>query len=211
MKINLRRNTYMLSAGAIGLVLVFMALGCAKPLEYSITMGNPNGLQSGDRVIMNDVAIGAVAAVELESPSEVVVKIHLDKQYSGFLKTSAVFTWEDDNDIADRRCLICKNCDEMSPVAEPGHIFKGSNLLAYTLACIGQNSNKVWMSFMRDLLEKSVESGEEFSQEALEKIETFARTNGDAFAKMMHEFNDLVEQLDEDARKSLEELLKSVQ
>lgn len=190
----------------VSLVIICMTLGCVEKTVYTVTSGDRHGLQEGDHLYMNEVAIGSLIQVDLQSPGVVAAKVRLDKDYATFIKTSAIFTWADDPNLKDRSCLICKNCDEMAPVAEPSAVFEAKNFLSYTLACIGQTADKTWLKFMRDSLEKSAESGQKLSQDAKEKIETFARTNRKAFEEVLHDLNDVVEDLNQDTQDWLEEM-----
>ena len=187
-------------------VLVCVLAGCAPAPEYSVIFDDRHNLQEGDRVIMNGVAIGQVRSVRLESPKVVACAIRLDRDYRGFLNKTAVFTYDSDPDRAGRMCLLCKNCDEMAPAAQPGDRFEGMGVIAYTVACLGNRADAVWMKTARTIFQDLVKTGGDFSEEARRKIETFARTNGPAFEKMLHDFNDLIQELDTDARETLDEI-----
>lgn len=191
----------------IGIVVCFLT-GCSPAANYIVVMSDRHDLQKDDRVLMNGVEIGHVREVRLDSPDTVMCAIRLDADYRKFLNESTVFTYNEDPDQPGRMCLMCKNCDEMARAVHPGHRFEAMGFLGYSLACLGQQSDRVWMQTMRDSFQDLVEKGGDFSQETREKIETFARTNGPAFEKMLHDLNDLIRELDEDAQKTLEDIRK---
>jgi len=192
------------------LITVFVTIsGCTVSPEFQVVFDSRHHLQEGDKLYMNEVAIGEIEKISLVAPDKVTCLIKLGGEYADFINSSSVFTYESDPLNTDRQCLVCKNCDDMSPAMKQNQEFQGMGFIAYSLACLGQKADDVWMRYMRDTLEEMVGSGNNFKEESRKKIETFARTNGEAFEKALHDLNGLIKELGDNAQDTLAEIRKS--
>ncbi|MBN1296383.1 MCE family protein [bacterium] len=189
--------------------IVMMAFGCSRAPSLRVMFPSPHGLEAGDRVMMNDVAIGTIREVSLETPSRVVCSVDLERHAIRFINQSTVFTYGTDTAGNGGKCLICKNCDDMAPAIERGHSFTGMGFVAYSLACIGHQADAIWLDYMKEQIEEVVRSGGDFSRDAREKLEVFARSNAAAFNETMHELNHTIQELDDDAKRTLEDIRRS--
>lgn len=191
---------------ALKIFLLLQWTGCTISKTFTIEFNSRQNLQVADQLTMNDVVVGQVKTVELSEDGSIICVMKLDPDYSDYVKTSAVFSSQKDPDNPGRQRVIGKNCDRLAPVIESGHTFSGMGMFGYALACIGHQSNDVWESFMRQTLEELVSNGGDFSSDTQLKIEAFARSSGEAFAQTLSELTTLVNQLDETARETLDDI-----
>lgn len=194
----------------INTVAVFLCLmvttGCERGLDIQVVFEARHGIQPGAKVMMNDVPIGQVAEVTLRTSKESLLKVEIDDQYRDLLNSTTVFSYDADPADRNKNCLICKNCLENAAPVTPGQEFKGMGILKYAVVCLSSAMDGGIRQTLETEIRKTVESGEQFSAEALKVMQELAVTNREAFEQALKDAGNWIDQLDAEARRNLDEI-----
>ncbi len=192
-------------------LLMLLVSGCDGKPWIIVVFETRHGIQVGDRLLMNDIPIGQVTDVSLRTSRESALKVTLEDRYRTLINASTVFTFSADPVDQSKNCLICKNCDEVAAPVAPGQEYRGKGILRYAVACMSRQMDGGIRQTLETEIRKVVEAGEDFSAETLKMMEELAATNHEAFEKALKDAGVWVERLDEDARRTLEELRETAQ
>lgn len=188
------------------LLCLLVPTGCERGLHIQVAFEGRHGIQPGAKVVMNDVPIGQVAEVTLRTSKESLLKVDIDDQYRDLLNSTTVFTYTADPADRNKNCLICKNCLENAAPVTPGQEFKGMGILKYAVACLSSAMDGGIRQTLETEIRKAVESGEQFSADALKIMQELAVTNREAFEQALKDAGNWIERLDAESRRSLDEI-----
>ena len=202
------RSPARLQAGAAltAILCVLVMAGCERGLGIQVAFEARHGIQPGAKVMMNDVQIGQVTDVTLRTSKESLLKVTIEDRYRELLNSSTVFTYSADPVDRNMNCLLCKNCLETAAPVTPGQEFKGMGILKYAVACLSTAMDGGLQQTLETEIRKAVESGEQFSADALKVMQELAISNREAFEQALKDAGAWVEQLDAEARRSLDEI-----
>ena len=133
-------------------LFVILALGCQpKDLNLVIRWDTINGLQSGDRVLLDANAVGTVTDVFYTTQGDYRVSISIQHAFANAATTEAQFYIAADPGQAGHKAINIIRNDKGGVLLQDGSLVEGAQSPSWSLETFKDDLNRIWDQVKREL------------------------------------------------------------